>query len=189
MYCVYFPIVLTISLHIPILYRLILVISIEWNHDAPPSVISSLFSAAKPLPQLLQTIPTLTPILYTWWYSSSIIIHHSHYWLMSSTALSLPAPAGLWAIMMWTSPLTPSVQTWVRDENGEKQEPDGLTMRTTPMRYIMKSEKCNQIEVNQEKEMKWNEKSASFYIIMYFFTYNLKYESLPLGGNDLNFFI
>merc|ERR1712216_475352 len=23
---------------------------------------------------------------------------------------------------------------------------------------------------------------------MYFFTYNLKYESLPLGGNDLNFF-
>ena len=36
-------------------------------------------------------------------------------------------------------------------------------------------------------KMKW--KSASFYIIMYFFTYNLKYESLPLGGNDLNFFI
>jgi len=28
-----------------------------------------------------------------------------------------------------------------------------------------------------EIEMK---KSASFYIIMYFFTYNLKYESLPL---------
>ena len=38
-------------------------------------------------------------------------------------------------------------------------------------------------------ELKWNEKSASFYIIMYFFTYNLKYESLPLGGSDLNFFI
>ena len=32
-------------------------------------------------------------------------------------------------------------------------------------------------------------KSASFYIIMYFFTYNLKYESLPLGGSDLNFLI
>ena len=45
-----------------------------------------------------------------------------------------------------------------------------------------------QMKVNQ-KELKWNEKWASFYIIMYFFTYNLKYESLPLGGTVLNFFI
>ena len=45
-------------------------------------------------------------------------------------------------------------------------------------------------EVNIMKS-KWNEmkKYASFYIIMYFFTYNLKYESLPLGGSDLNFLI
>ena len=53
---------------------------------------------------------------------------------------------------------------------------------------ILTYEEVQQIIVNQ-KEMKWNEKSASFYIIMYFFTYNLKYESLPLGGRDLNFLI
>ena len=42
-----------------------------------------------------------------------------------------------------------------------------------------------QLSVNKNK-MK---KSASFYIIMYFFTYNLKYKSLPLGGSDIKFLI
>ena len=44
------------------------------------------------------------------------------------------------------------------------------------------NEEVYQNWVNQ-KELKWNEKSASFYIIMYFFTYNLKYKSLPEAGS------
>jgi hypothetical protein len=56
------------------------------------------------------------------------------------------------------------------------------------MEKYINVQRSAQIIVNQ-KQLKWNEKSASFYIIMYFFTYNLKYESLPLGGSDLNFLI
>jgi len=83
-----------------------------------------------------------------------------------------------------------------RDMNGDRQMTAGVNYENNtykPYKWNWKSlltyEEVHQIEVNQRKELKWNEKSASFYIIMYFFTYNLKYESLPLGGSDLNFFI
>ena len=52
---------------------------------------------------------------------------------------------------------------------------DGVNYENNSYDILMNKEKCNEIEVNQEEELKWNEKSASFYIIMYFFTYNLKY--------------
>ena len=83
-----------------------------------------------------------------------------------------------------------------RDMNSDRQMKAGVNYENNtykPYKWNWKSlltyEEVHQIEVNQRKELKWNEKSASFYIIMYFFTYNLKYESLPLGGSDLNFFI
>ena len=56
-------------------------------------------------------------------------------------------------------------------------------------KYINERKSAPNLRVNRKEMNKWNEKSASFYIIMYFFTYNLKYESLPLGGSDLNFLI
>ena len=56
------------------------------------------------------------------------------------------------------------------------------------MKKYIENEEVHRTKVNQKEIEKWNE-SASFYIIMYFFTYNLKYESLPLGGSDLNFLI
>lgn len=43
----------------------------------------------------------------------------------------------------------------------------GLTMRTTPMRYINEIEKICERTPNErvnQTELKWNEESASFYI-------------------------
>ena len=52
----------------------------------------------------------------------------------------------------------------------------------------IRSNECEEVNKSKGNEFEMK-KSASFYIIMYFFTYNLKYESLPLGGSDLNFLI
>ena len=74
-----------------------------------------------------------------------------------------------------------------KSKSPETSVNNNAEMRTWESMFIRLNE--SEEEANQkgnEFEMK---KSASFYIIMYFFTYNLKYESLPLGGSDLNFLI
>ena len=80
---------------------------------------------------------------------------------------------------------------WVR-ENGESKGRGQINYEQQQYIHINQMKKyVNKEEVQGMKCVKWIEmnKTASFYIIMYFFTYNLKYESLPLGGSDLNFFI
>ena len=75
----------------------------------------------------------------------------------------------------------------IKSKSPETSVNNNAEMRTWESMFIRLNE--SEEEANQkgnEFEMK---KSASFYIIMYFFTYNLKYESLPLGGSDLNFLI
>ena len=126
-----------ISLHIPILYWLILVISVEWNHNVQPSVISSHYSAGKALRHLLKPIllshPCSTPddILLV---SSFFTLAHGSCHLRPSTCPFLQA---IGRTSCEPCLRTTSVQTWVREKNGESKCMDGLTMRTTPMRYII----------------------------------------------------
>ena len=195
MSCVYFPIVLTYKSA----YSSIILIDfndMRWMTSQWPTICDqqSLFCCQSP-PAFAQTQPTLTPILSTRWYSSSIIILHPRIRLMSSTATNLHLTACPWPNMMWTyrsDHISPDMgPRW----EWRKQMTDGITYENNTYeiykrlkKYVNVRRSANSSEVNQ-KELKWNEKSASFYIIMYFFTYNLKYESLPLGGSDLNFFI
>lgn len=86
------------------------------------------------------------------------------------------------------------VHEMVRDRYGNRQmraevNYENNTYDINELKKYVNVRRSETIWMSKPKGRNWNEKSASFYIIMYFFTYNLKYESLPLGGSDLNFFI